>query len=119
LFSTPSAPGGTAPAVYDAYLDSLRNKVAENRRLLGPYFGSSTTAAVLVRIYVDSIGRVLKHEFIVSSHYPNLDYTIEKMLAQSVPLPPPPPDVLSNGTVRIILTIPLPTKLEEWREAYP
>jgi hypothetical protein len=62
---------------------------------------------------------VPKHDFILSSLYPNLDYTIEKMLAQSVPFPPPPARLLSGDFVAVILIIPLPAKFDDWRQAYP
>jgi hypothetical protein len=112
-------PSGPEGAVYDAYLDAVRNQVMLHRGLLGPYFASSTRSEVRVRLWIDRAGRVPRHDFVVSSLYPNLDYTIEKMLAQSVPFPPPPGDLLTAGMVAVILIIPLPGKLEDWRQAYP
>jgi protein TonB len=112
-------PSGRIGAVYDAYVDAVRNKVLEHRSLLRPYFGAAHVGEVQVGIEIDASGRLIGHAFYVRSGSPNLDYEIANMMARAAPFPPPPSDLMRGGTVGIRFFIDFPNTVEAWREAYP
>jgi periplasmic protein TonB len=112
------APGGPIAAIYDAYLAAVNNQIMEHRSLLRPYFGSSQRSEVRIALVIDRAGRLRDHQMVVSSLYGNLDYTINRMVAEAAPFPPPPASIPGDPVV-ITVVISFPQTLAAWQQAFP
>jgi hypothetical protein len=109
-------PGGPLGAVYDAYLDAIRNKMMEQRRSLAGYFEATPASSVEVHFELDAAGRYFNAQ--TNAHNFNMNHALENMVANAAPFPPPPPALLVGGRVGIIVLIPLPSKYDDWKKEF-
>jgi protein TonB len=57
---------------------------------------------VQVRFVIDARGQVLSHELVGRSGSPSLDRATLQMIRRAQPLPPPPPELLKNGSMEVV-----------------
>lgn len=104
-----SKPAAPAPAVASA---PSRAEVSWKSRLLGRLARykeypddarrRNIEGIVKVRFVVDASGRVLSQEVVGSSGNRSLDRATLRMIRRAQPLPRPPADILSNGSVEVV-----------------
>jgi outer membrane biosynthesis protein TonB len=106
-------PGGDHPAIFDAYLAAVRDKIASQRNLLRTYRGTEFGSRVAAGMVLDDAGRLKNFGIVRTSGSPSLDYTIKNMIALAPAFGPPPPGLI--GTM-LIFSIELPTTEADWDE---
>ena len=105
------APGGRNAAVYNAYLAAVRDKIAEQRRLLKPYYLSG--GGVVMGLVIDRAGRLIDAGVMQSSGSRALDHTVSQMVTLAAPFGPPPAEI--DGTrISLRFDLVLPTTAAEW-----
>lgn len=57
---------------------------------------------VKVRMVIDGRGQVLDHQVVAGSGSRSLDRATLQMIRRAQPLPPPPPELLKNGSLEVI-----------------
>ncbi len=111
LVALTEPPGGLEPAIYDAYLAAVRDKIAEHRQLLRTFYGSG--GGIAVRLVIDRAGRLSDFSTLAGSGSMSLDNTVRNMLALAAPFAPPPPTIAGTD---LLFRLQLPETEAEWRE---
>jgi len=104
-------PGGPEAAFYDAYLAAVRDKIAQQRGLLKPFYLSS--GDVGMGLEIDRAGRLINTGLLSTSGSRALDYTVNQMVVLAAPFGPPPPEI-SGEHVFLRFQLSLPLTQADW-----
>jgi outer membrane biosynthesis protein TonB len=105
-------PAGIEPAIYNAYLAAVRDKIFEQRYLLKTFRYSG--GGVRLHLEIDRLGRLQGKAVVASTGSPTLGYTAENMVALAANPFPPPPAQFTGERIYLRFDLILPTNAAEW-----
>jgi protein TonB len=106
-------PAGLNPAVYNAYLAAIRDKLAQERGRLRTFRYSG--GGVRVHFTLDRQGRLQQAGVAASTGSRALENTVLNMLSYAAPFPAPPPE-FSGAEISLRFDMILPTSAADWEE---
>ena len=104
-------PGGMHPAVFDAYLASVRDKIMTQRELLKTFQWSHSQ--VVIWMILDDKGRVPRFDVAQSTGSISFENSVKSMIARAPYFGPPPPGLQGR---RLFFYIAIPDTQAEWDE---
>jgi len=104
-------PGGVHPAVFDAYLASVRDKIMTKRELLKTF--QYSREQVVIWMILDDKGRLAKFDVAQSAFTSTFEHYVKNMIAMAPYFGPPPPGLAGR---RLFFYLAIPETQAEWDE---
>lgn len=105
----PARVKGGAPHIATSWETSLIKRLEQYKRYPGQAQSRGEEGVVMLSFSVDRSGRVLAHQVVQSSGYPELDNEVSAMIERAQPLPPFPADMTQD---KLDLTVPIKFSLK-------
>lgn len=111
--ATLETPAGLSPALYNAYLAAVRDKIAAQRGLLKSFRFSG--GGVRMHLALDRAGRLTDAAVVASTGSRALEHTTAQMVTLAAPFPPPPPE-FTGAHILLRFDMILPSSAADWDE---